>query len=84
MGGAQGLCERWFRDNREQTFTAAFNAYKDSGDFERAFEEHFKRLVEERLTQNGVRADAAPRRERWRQGSPANVCRVLHKSAWHH
>ena len=49
----KAFCERWFRDDRENTFTAAFNPYKDSGDFERAFEEHLKRLVEERLTKSG-------------------------------
>ena len=71
------FCERWFRDDRENTFSAAFNPYKDSGDFERAFEEHLKRLVKERLTQSGGHADAAPRRERWWQGSPYRGLQVF-------
>ena len=73
----KSFCERWFRDSTEHTFTTAFNTYKDSGDFERAFEEHLKHLVEERLTQNGVGAEAAPRRERWWQGSPYRGLQVF-------
>jgi len=73
----KAFCERWFRDDKENTFTAAFNAYKDSGDFERAFEEHLKHLLEERLTQSGRRTDLAPRRERWWQGSPYRGLQVF-------
>ena len=69
----KSFCERWFRDSTENTFTTAFNTYQEiSGDFERAFEEHLKHLVEERLTQDGAAAEAGPRRERWWQGSPVS------------
>ena len=73
----KSFCERWFRDSTENTFTTAFNTYKDSGDFERAFEEHLKHLVEERLTQDGAAAEAVPRRERWWQGSPYRGLQVF-------
>jgi hypothetical protein len=66
----KAFCERWFRDEKEKTFTSAFNEYKDSGDFERAFEEHLKRLVEERLTKSGMDLGPTQRRVRWWQGSP--------------
>jgi hypothetical protein len=73
----KAFCERWFRDGTENTFTTAFNTYKDSGDFERAIEEHLKQLVEERLTQNGAGAETAPRRERWWPGSPYRGLQVF-------
>jgi hypothetical protein len=73
----KAFCERWFRDEREKTFTAAFNAYKDSGDFERTFEEHLKRLVEERLTKSGGDQGPVPLRERWWQGSPYRGLQVF-------
>ena len=64
--------------NNERTFTSAFNPYKDSGDFERAFEDHLKRLVEERLTKSGGGvAGPAPRLERWWQGSPYRGLQVF-------
>lgn len=75
----KNFCERWFRDEREGTFTAAFNTYKDSGEFERAFEEHLKRLVENHFTESSPvhPAIGQSQRQKWWQGSPYQGLRTF-------
>jgi len=64
----QGFCEHWFKEGGD--FKSSFNQYADCGEFERIFEEHLRRLVEENLLKDGNAATAPIRRERWWQGSP--------------
>ena len=55
-----GFIQKWFHD-QDGSLLAAFHAFRDSAEFEDAFEVHLDKLIQRRLADLGITADDAAR-----------------------
>jgi tetratricopeptide (TPR) repeat protein len=65
----EAFLDRWFRDNSEGVWQAAFNEYRNLAEFEDRLEMHLRKLVRQRLPEGTATHEVAVEPV-WNQGSP--------------